>query len=313
MSNAPTNTPRLAAASTEMMFCPYCGREQVSVGCCEACRGLFDPLSKQATQNAMGPWFVRNEDRPFQPGCSYETLLQLIGKGRVMPETVIRGPTTGQFWCRASLAPGVGHLFGRCHSCDFGVSPTDRVCPRCGASFAAPRERQDLGLGPIHALPSQPPNGTAQRPLSDATPARVRVSASPPRQQQPIRPASPRATLSHRPIEPARAVPGPTPTAKIASQVTRPASATAPDTAARTMRRRLDHLRMILLSIVIANIILIVLAVVVVAVFRSDIADLLGGGVEETQPSSDVLPAAPVVEPIRDAAPTDPVEPVSTE
>ena len=42
------------------VVCPYCGHAQSAAGVgaaqCAACKGLFDPLSRQATQNAMGPW-----------------------------------------------------------------------------------------------------------------------------------------------------------------------------------------------------------------------------------------------------------------
>jgi hypothetical protein len=102
----------------------------------------------------MGPWFIRDEGQPFRPGCNYDTVLSLLQRGRITPETALRGPTTGQFWRQARHVPGIGHLFGRCHACEHGVSPDAEECPQCGASFAVPRERQELGLGPVQRLPA---------------------------------------------------------------------------------------------------------------------------------------------------------------
>ncbi len=149
--------------------CPYCGAALAAAASrCEACKGWLDPLSRQATQNSMGPWFIRDETQPFRPGCNYETVLALIQRGRITPDTVLRGPTTGQFWREARQVPGVGHLFGRCHGCEHGVSPDAERCPRCGASFAVPRERQDLGLGPVHRLPTPQPRQSGGAPAAEA-------------------------------------------------------------------------------------------------------------------------------------------------
>lgn len=122
---------------------------------CEACGGRFDPLSRQATQNAMGPWFVRDEKHPFRPGCSFETLVRLATRGVIRPDTPVRGPTTGQFWMPARWCPGLAHRLGVCHNCRERVDPGASACPGCGASFAAPSDRQHLGLGRVRALPGR--------------------------------------------------------------------------------------------------------------------------------------------------------------
>lgn len=134
--------------------CPYCGALAAHGGECGACGGRLDPLSRQATQNQMGPWFIRDESRPFAPGCSYPTLLALARKGRINAETVVRGPTTMQFWTLAGRAPGLAHHLGVCHSCREPAGPEDSSCGHCGASFGHAGERQHLGLGPVHVLPS---------------------------------------------------------------------------------------------------------------------------------------------------------------
>jgi hypothetical protein len=113
----------------------------------------MDPLSRQASQNAMGPWFVRDDALPFRPGCSYDTLRALIAKGRVTRESILRGPSTRQFWTRATSIPGVAHLLGECHACHTKVSADFARCPSCSAAFACSTDRQSLGLAPVRLLP----------------------------------------------------------------------------------------------------------------------------------------------------------------
>ena len=143
------------APSAPMLLCPYCGAATPHGTRCIACRGLLDPLSRQASQNAMGPWFVRDIAMPFMPGCSYETLVGMVTRGKITRRSVLRGPTTRQFWCTAERTPGVSHLLGVCHNCRVDVQPTDSFCDECGAGFTVEPDRQSLGLGAVHLLPGQ--------------------------------------------------------------------------------------------------------------------------------------------------------------
>src|SRR5690348_425633 len=102
---------------SKLVLCPYCGHAQPAADRCEECRGLFEPLSRRATQISMGPWFIRDKANPFRPGCSYEVLRKQIAAGKIKPTTVLRGPTTRQFWSVARNVPGVAHLLGYCHRC----------------------------------------------------------------------------------------------------------------------------------------------------------------------------------------------------
>jgi hypothetical protein len=101
----------------------------------------------------MGPWFVRDPRRPFQPGCSYETLVKLVERGQVTNHSLLRGPTTKQFWTIAKRVPGVAHLLGYCHQCDASVDPGDHGCHACGVPFGAYLDRNYLGLPEIRPLP----------------------------------------------------------------------------------------------------------------------------------------------------------------
>ncbi|MBX3378846.1 MAG: hypothetical protein KF805_02025 [Phycisphaeraceae bacterium] len=132
--------------------CPFCGGATPDQPRCAHCAGPLDPLSRQATQNAMGPWFVRDEQQPFRPGCSYETILTMVSRGKITSDTILRGPSTSQFWYPAKRVPGVAHRLGVCHSCQQAVSG-ESECPRCGAVFHADPDRQFLGLMPVRSLP----------------------------------------------------------------------------------------------------------------------------------------------------------------
>jgi hypothetical protein len=124
---------------------------------------LFEPLSRKATQIAMGPWYLRDLRNPFRPGCSYEVLRRMIATGKIKPTTVLRGPTTRQFWSIARNIPGVAHLLGYCHACGLHVDAQnlpDR-CPQCNASFKKVRQRNELGL----QFPTRQDAEAAQRAL----------------------------------------------------------------------------------------------------------------------------------------------------
>lgn len=140
-------------AKTKIIICPYCGESQPANDLCRACGGYFDDLSRQATHNDMGPWFIRDPRRPFQPGCSYETLIKLIERGQIDKYTIIRGPTSKQYWTIARRIPGFSHLLGYCHNCDAHVNPDDHGCAACGEPFGAYLERDLLGLPDIKPMP----------------------------------------------------------------------------------------------------------------------------------------------------------------
>ncbi len=157
MTTSPDQSGRLPA------LCPYCGHGHALAPDkprplqCESCKGRFEPLSRQATQNAMGPWQIRDAEQPFRPPCSYETIARLAQRGKITPTTIVRGPTTRQFWAYARDTPGIAAILGLCHSCHTAVSPDDRACPSCEAELQPKTDRQQLGLSPVAALPGEAP------------------------------------------------------------------------------------------------------------------------------------------------------------
>lgn len=162
----------------QKVLCPYCGQISSDPRRCDACRGFFDPLSRQATQNAMGPWFIKDDAAgPWRPGCSIETLREMIRRGKVTRDTILRGPGTKQFWNFAGRTPSIANLLGVCHNCRVVVKPDDYSCKSCGAVFTPDPDRQHLGLAPVHFLPGEAsPEIVAAASLD--TPAPVPAPAS---------------------------------------------------------------------------------------------------------------------------------------
>lgn len=122
----------------------------------------------------MGPWFIRDEANPFLPGCSLQTLRTLIRRGKVSKETVLRGPSTRQFWTLARNAPGIANLLGECHACHSEASPESLACESCGASFSVLEDRERLGLSdvrllPGHAAPEQIAASSVARTTTEST------------------------------------------------------------------------------------------------------------------------------------------------
>lgn len=170
---APAPPPPAPPSAPVDGVCPYCAATLTNAERCEACKGLLDPLSRQASQNAMGPWALFDPARSTMPGCSFETLRAMVPKGRVRRDSVLRGPTTRQFWMRADRVPGVAVLLGVCHACAELVRPDQETCQACGAELhVAPTDRQHLGLVPVADLPGAAPVRTeapAPEPDRDVT------------------------------------------------------------------------------------------------------------------------------------------------
>jgi len=161
MADRPTQTSD-GGAEHPPPICPFCGEQRVappstaatgSPEPCRVCGRVDDAIERQRVQNGMGPWFIRESTRAAEPGRSYETMLAAIARRDVGLDTIVRGPSTRQFWVRARRAPGLAHKLGVCHACDAPVPPGAEHCPRCDADFVRYADRRDLGLAPIRPLP----------------------------------------------------------------------------------------------------------------------------------------------------------------
>jgi ribosomal protein L40E len=111
-------------------------------------------LTRQATRARIGPWYVMQARNPAAPGMKCNTLLGLIRKGQVTPKTVVRGPTTHQFWRFAARVKGISREFGICFSCGTRLDTKAVECPHCGKSQELPSNPDTLLEGDF--TPVQP-------------------------------------------------------------------------------------------------------------------------------------------------------------
>ncbi|MEY5032305.1 MAG: hypothetical protein RL354_1336 [Planctomycetota bacterium] len=146
------STSESAGAVARGIVCPYCGHTQEPAPACSACSGCFDEWSLRATQDDMGAWFVRDTRRPHFVGVSYESMAASIRSGDIGMNSIVRGPTTRQFWTIARRAPGLAHLFGRCFSCQAPVREHAALCSACGASPPPVADRNFIGLPSVQRV-----------------------------------------------------------------------------------------------------------------------------------------------------------------
>ncbi len=140
------------AYDPKAILCPYCGDAQKPALACRSCGGSFDQWSLAATQNDMGTWQVRDSSRPHFIGLSHEAIVAAIRAGEIGMNSIVRGPTTRQFWTLARRAPGIAHLFGRCHACQSPVAPAAPSCSACGTVPSTPPARNFAGLPAIERV-----------------------------------------------------------------------------------------------------------------------------------------------------------------
>jgi hypothetical protein len=129
-----------------ILVCPICGETQNETSECRVCSNSLDVDGLLFAEGGIGPWWVRDEVRPFLPGMTYDSLAEMAKNGDIERHTIIRGPTTRQLWKVARRVPGISHLLGRCHSCGEHVAPKDRRCGSCDVAFLSYRDRNNLGV-----------------------------------------------------------------------------------------------------------------------------------------------------------------------
>jgi hypothetical protein len=128
----PSPAQQLRRALRGKHVCPFCGTtRETDLGACMQCSLEDTPTTRSATRTKLGPWYVLQSRNPSAPGMNFATLMVLVQKGRVTARSVIRGPTTGQFWRHAAKVKGVSREFGLCWNCGSDVSKNARACHSC--------------------------------------------------------------------------------------------------------------------------------------------------------------------------------------
>jgi hypothetical protein len=124
--------------------CPFCGqRLEARAAKCPKCKLAVDPKSVAAVRPLLGPWFLHDPRNPSAPGVSWERLTGLVKRGRLKPDSVVRGPATGGLWRIAADTPSVATLLGLCWSCHAALTAPSALCPQCKAVLDAAHDPAD--------------------------------------------------------------------------------------------------------------------------------------------------------------------------
>ena len=155
--------PVSADAPPDLRVCPFCGAARAfATGdvVCPRCTMPDTPGSRRATRQRIGPWYVLQSRNPAAPGMRFDVLLGFVRKGQVTRRSIVRGPTTKQFWQQAATVRGLSREFGVCWSCGQGVESFAASCEACGSSQTLPDDPDALvepdGNGAVAAGPALP-------------------------------------------------------------------------------------------------------------------------------------------------------------
>jgi hypothetical protein len=136
---AGTLPPEVAPQALANHVCPFCGTLAINADdLCTRCGMQNTPVTRKATIDRMGPWFVLQSRNPAAPGMKFNTLKALAAKGRIRSRSVVRGPTTDQLWTFASQVRGLSRELGICWTCSAEIPKTSVSCPHCAALQEVP-------------------------------------------------------------------------------------------------------------------------------------------------------------------------------
>ena len=191
------------------VVCPYCGsvndrpHHDYDNAACPKCTMADTPATRQATRARLGPWFVRQNRNPAAPGMKFDTLMGLVTRGQVTAQSVVRGPTTGQFWRFAAQVKGLSREFGVCYNCATPIDKAATICPQCNrlqeppanpdvllenaptaAAAPSPSPSPSLPATPVHReiktpAPAPAPVPPANKPMFEPAAALAAVATAP--------------------------------------------------------------------------------------------------------------------------------------
>jgi len=193
--------------------CVYCGQMiDRQADRCPHCRTSYSFAVRKASREVVGDWFYLDSRNPSGRGVSFETLIKMIEKGRIRPDSVVRGPTTHHDWMYAAEAPRLAKYLGMCPHCFAQAKPEDTFCTNCQLNMnerpaearpgAAPDEIQDPYHKPAYEMEER---------LADA--ARAAEPTPPPRPAPSVTTPPPAPAVAAAPSPPVRG-PAPKPESK---------------------------------------------------------------------------------------------------
>lgn len=178
-----SSSARSATVPSGKVVCPFCGsvndrpsHDYDNTGC-PRCTMADTPATRQATRARLGPWFVRQNRNPAAPGMKFDTLMALVKRGQVTAQSVVRGPTTNQFWRFAAQVKGLSREFGVCYNCATPVDQAATICPQCNRMQEPPANPdvllENVPTAAASAAPVSPPTVAANvhREIKPSAPA----------------------------------------------------------------------------------------------------------------------------------------------
>lgn len=145
LPTGPVSEAIAACRKTDGKLCCICGHDKTGADECPQCETIFSP-AEDATRITLGGWFIHGKAHAYKPGISYEQIRKEAELGTLTGRSIVRGPTTEQFWQLAKNTPGIAHLTGCCHACGEKVEASAENCPACKASFSVPADPNWVGL-----------------------------------------------------------------------------------------------------------------------------------------------------------------------
>jgi tetratricopeptide (TPR) repeat protein len=149
MSETPASPESASAWVGPEAPCVFCGHViPRSADRCPQCRTSFSIAVRKASREIIGPWYYLDPRNPSGRGVMLETLLKMIEKGRLRPDSIVRGPTTHQDWMYAAETPRLAKYFGMCPHCFGEAKPEETFCTHC---------QLNMNTRPADARPGIPP------------------------------------------------------------------------------------------------------------------------------------------------------------
>jgi hypothetical protein len=136
MAETPQDAGDTAPWLGKQVPCVYCGQIiERDADRCPHCRTSFSVAVRKASREVLGPWYYLDPRNPSGRGVTLETLLKMIEKGRLKPDSIVRGPTTHQDWLFAAETPRLAKYLGLCPHCFAEAKPEDTYCTHCQLSM----------------------------------------------------------------------------------------------------------------------------------------------------------------------------------
>jgi len=177
--------------------CVYCGKViERGSDRCPHCRTSYSLAVRKASREVVGDWFYLDPRNPSGRGVTFETLIKMIEKGRIRPDSVVRGPTTHHDWMYAAEAPRLAKYLGMCPHCFAEAKPEDTYCTHCQLNMnERPAEaRPDAGPDQIKE-PFHKPAYEMEEQLAEA----AKTDEEPPTPAPRPAPAGPRPAAARGP------------------------------------------------------------------------------------------------------------------